>query len=67
MRLYECKSNAEAINLIESASSNDEVQELVEDLCKYYEIDMKNELGEWKNGDELLEGIKEAARKNNDI
>lgn len=60
MRLYECKSNAEAINVIESASSNDEVQELVEDLCKYYEIDMKNELGEWKNADELLEEIKEA-------
>lgn len=63
----EYASNREIIEVIENSSSYDEVQKLAEYLCKHYEIDMKNELGEWKNGDEILEEIKEAARKNQDI
>lgn len=39
------------------------VQESMEYLSKWYCIDMKNELGEWKSGDELLKEIKNAYEK----
>lgn len=62
----EYNSNAEIIQAIEDAESYDEVTELCEYLCKWYEIDMKNDLGEWKNGDAILSEIKFNANKNND-
>ena len=50
----------EMIEKIRNCAQYDEVQEEVEFLSKWYDIPLKDELGEWKNGDEMLAEIEKA-------
>lgn len=52
----------EMICKIRNCAQWDEVQPEVEFLAKWYDIPLKNELGEWKYGDEMLAEIEKAFR-----